>query len=95
MTPTVASLADQMRPILTRYGVLRAGVFGSYARGDETADSDLDLLVEFPAGTSLLDLVSLQMDLREELGLRVDANTYRAIHPLLRDRILEDEIRIL
>ena len=95
MTPTVASLADQMRPILTRYGVLRAGVFGSYARGDETAESDLDLLVEFPAGTSLLDLVSLQMDLREELGLRVDANTYRAIHPLLRDRILEDEIRIL
>lgn len=95
MIPTVASLADQMRPILTRYGVLRAGVFGSYARGDETANSDLDLLVEFPAGTSLLDLVSLQMDLREELGLRVDANTYRAIHPLLRDRILEDEIRIL
>ena len=74
---------------------MRAGVFGSYARGDETGESDLDLLVEFPAGTSLLDLVSLQMELREELGLRVDANTYRAIHPLLRDRILEDEIRIL
>lgn len=95
MTPTVASLADQMRPILARYGVVRAGVFGSYARGDETSQSDLDLLVEFPAGASLLDLVGLELELREELGVRVDADTYRAIHPLLRERILEDEIRIL
>lgn len=95
MTPTVASLADQMRPILARYGVVRAGVFGSYARGDETVESDLDLLVEFPAGASLLDLVGLELELREELGVHVDANTYRAIHPLLRDRILEDEIRVL
>lgn len=95
MTTAVASLAEQILPVLRQYGVRRAGVFGSYARADATADSDLDLLVDLPPGSSLLDLVGLQLDLAESLHLQVDANTYNAIHPLLRDRILEDEIRIL
>jgi hypothetical protein len=75
--------------------VRRAGVFGSYARADATSESDLDLLVDLPEGSSLLDLVGLQLDLSEALGIEVDANTYNAIHPLLRERILADEIRIL
>ena len=91
----VASLKERILPILQRYGVRRAGVFGSYARAEAASGSDLDLLVELPAGSSLLDLVGLQLELSETLGIAVDANTYRAIHPLLRDGILEDEIRIL
>jgi predicted nucleotidyltransferase len=95
MTTAVASLVERILPVLRQYRVRRAGVFGSYARAEATADSDLDLLVELPPGSSLLDVVGLQLDLSDTLGVRVDANTYRAIHPLLRDRILEDEIRIL
>jgi predicted nucleotidyltransferase len=95
MTTAVASLAERILPVLQRYGVQRAGVFGSYARAEAASGSDLDLLVELPSGSSLLDLVGLQLELSEALGIEVDANTYRAIHPLLRDRILEDEIRIL
>lgn len=95
MTTAVASLLDRMLPVLLRYGVRRAGVFGSYARAEATSESDLDLLVDLPAGSSLLDLVGLQLDLSEALGIEVDANTYNAIHPMLRERILADEIRIL
>ena len=95
MTTAVASLLDRILPVLHRYGVRRAGVFGSYARADATSESDLDLLVDLPDGASLLDLVGLQLDLSEALGIEVDANTYNAIHPLLRERILADEIRIL
>jgi len=95
MTMAVASLKERILPILQRYRVRRAGVFGSYARAEAASGSDLDLLVELPAGSSLLDLVGLQLELSETLGIEVDANTYRAIHPLLRDGILEDEIRIL
>ena len=84
-----------MLPVLRRYGVRRAGVFGSYARAEATSESDLDLLVDLPAGSSLLDLVGLQLDLSEALGIEVDANTYNAIHPMLREGILADEIRIL
>ena len=95
MNTLVTSLVEQIAPILRRYGVRRAGVFGSYARGDASLNSDLDLLVELPAGSSLLDLVGLELDLSESLGIKVDAGTYRSIHPLVRERILRDEIRIL
>lgn len=95
MTPDVTSIQGRIIPILRERGVRRAGVFGSYARGEEELASDLDLLVELPPGSSLLDLVGLQLDLAEELGIEVDAHTYRSLHPLLRDRILKEEVRIL
>ena len=95
MTTTVQSLKAQMLPVLRAYGVLRAGVFGSYAHGDHRPDSDLDLLVELPPGSSLLDLVGLQMDLAEALGIDVDANTYSALHPLMREQVMADEVRVL
>jgi len=95
MTPAVTSIQERIIPILRERGVLRAGVFGSYARGEEELASDLDLLVELPTGSSLFDLVGLQLDLGEELGIEVDAHTYRSLHPLLRDRILREEVRIL
>lgn len=88
-------MTERIVPILKQYGVRKAGIFGSYARGDIGPESDLDLLVDFPPGASLLDLVGLQMDLKDELGIEVDANTYNALHPLIRDRVLSDEIRIL
>jgi hypothetical protein len=95
MATTVSSLAERIKPVLRRYGVTRAGVFGSYARGEAGEGSDLDLLVELPPGSSLLDLVGLQLELSDLLGIEVDANTYKAIHPLLEDRILADQVRIL
>ena len=95
MATAMASLVERALPVLRRYGARRAGVFGSYARGQAGSESDFDLLVELPAGSSLLDLVRLEQDLSDELGLKVEATTYRALHPLLRDRVLEDEIRIL
>ncbi len=95
MTIAVGPLVERALPILRRHDVRRAGVFGSYARGEAGAESDLDLLVELPSGSSLLDLVGLEQALSDELGLKVEATTYRALHPLLRDRVLQDEIRIL
>lgn len=95
MSTQAATLVDRIRPILVRYDVARAGVFGSYARGEASPESDVDLLVELPPGSSLLDLVALELELSETLGVDVDANTYRAIHPLVRDQILAEEVRVL
>ena len=95
MPTAVASLLDQLLPILRRYRVSRAGVFGSYARGEATDTSDLDLLVDLPKGSSLLDLVGLQMELSDALGLVVQATTYGALHHAIRDRVLADEVRVL
>ena len=95
MNPTIEALLEPALPIPYRYGVRRAGVFGSHARGEAGDGSDLDLLVELPDGASLLDLVGLQLDLGDALGLTVDAHTYRSLNHLLRARILSEEIRIL
>jgi predicted nucleotidyltransferase len=95
MNTAVQALAEQALPILRRFGVSRAGVFGSRARGEEGASSDLDILVDLPDGSTLLDLVGLQLELGDALGISVDAHTYRSLHPLLRERILAEEVRIL
>lgn len=78
-------------PILKKYGVLKAALFGSVVRGEATENSDVDLLVEFEDGRSLLDLVGLQLDLKELLKMNVDVVTYNALNPRLKDSILKDQ----
>ena len=70
--------------------VTAVGVFGSMARGEATATSDVDLLVEFGERRSLLDLARLQRDLSAAIGRNVDLLTKDAISPYLRDRILSE-----
>lgn len=95
MPATLSELTDPALPVLRAHGVVRAGAFGSYAKSTQTADSDLDLVVEFEPGRSLLDLVALQEALSARLGLAVDVVTYHSLHPLLADEILTTERRIL
>ena len=82
-------------PILRKYVVVRSAIFGSIARGEGTEKSDLDILVEFQGEKSLLDLVSLQFALQDALNMKVDVVTYRSVHPLLKEKILEESIQIL
>jgi predicted nucleotidyltransferase len=88
-------LREKVAPILRRLGVRRASVFGSLARGEGNEESDVDLLVELEPGRSLLDLAELKVELEEVLGRRVDVITYDSLHPLLRERVLREQRRIL
>lgn len=56
-------------------------VFGSAARGEDTQDSDLDLLVAFETGSSLIDLIELESDLRALLGISVDVVSVGGLKP--------------
>jgi predicted nucleotidyltransferase len=91
----VEEIEKKIAPVLKRYGVSRAAIFGSYARGEEREDSDIDILVEFEGDRSLLDLAGLKIELEEALGRSVDVLTYNSLHPLLRDRILNEQKVIL
>ncbi len=88
-------IKDKIIPVLRRYGVKKASVFGSFVRGEEKEDSDIDILVEFEREKSLLDLAGLKIDLEEALGRKVDVLTYNSLHPLLKDRILQEQKTIL
>lgn len=82
-------------PILKHYRVRKAGLFGSFARGEARKKSDIDILVEFKGEKSLLDLSKLELELEQILKRKVDILTYNSIHPLLRDIILKEEKAIL
>lgn len=95
MSESIESIQRRIVPFLREHGVVRAGIFGSYARGTALPSSDLDVVVEFEDGRTLLDLVGLRHDLVEALGREADVVTYRSLHPRLRDRILSEQVRVL
>jgi hypothetical protein len=69
-------------------------VFGSVARGEDRPDSDVDFLVDFEPGASLLDLIALKEDFEAVLGRPADIVTADGISPFLRDRILEEAVPV-
>jgi hypothetical protein len=73
-----------------RYGARNVRVFGSVLHGEDKPGSDLDLLVDFDAGRSLLDLIGLSQDLAAMLGRKVDVVTAAGLKPWVRDRILAE-----
>jgi uncharacterized protein len=81
--------------LLKRSGISKASIFGSFARGEAGKNSDIDLLVEMKKGKSLLDLAGLKIRLQDSLGRKVDVLTYNSLHPLLKERILKEQEKIL
>jgi len=81
-------------PVLKKYGVVKAGIFGSYARGENKNSSDIDILIKPPKGMGL-EFVGIKLELEDKLGRKVDLVTYKGIHPLLKKQILEEEIKII
>lgn len=80
---------------MRRRGLVRAGIFGSVARGEAGEGSDVDFLVEFEKGRSLVDLAGLRLDLRDLLERDVDVATLNSLHPKVRGRILAELVPLL
>lgn len=95
MSNNIQLVKSIILPILKDGGVLRSSLFGSVVRGDDTPESDVDILVELPQGKSLLDLVALERKLEEALGRDVDVVTYRSVPPRLKLYIEKDAVEIL
>jgi len=81
-------------PILKKYGVTKAGIFGSYATGKNKKNSDIDILVEPPKGIGF-GFAGIQMELEEKLKKKVHLVTYKYIHPYIKKSILDNEVRII
>jgi predicted nucleotidyltransferase len=91
---TTLTIKNKIIPILKRQGVLKAAIFGSFARGEETKNSDFDLLVKMPKSKTFLDMAGLKVELEDQLGREVDLVEYDAIKPLIKDQVLRDKKEI-
>ena len=80
--------------IATRYGAYNVRIFGSLARGDADAGSDVDLLVDLEPGRSLLDLGGLLMELQDLLMCDVDVITEKGLRPRIRQYILDEAVAL-
>ena len=87
----IQNITKKIIPTLKSQGIVKAGIFGSYATGEAKENSDVDLLVELKDDKSLLDLVGLKLELEDVLGRKVDVLTYNSLHPPLRDIILNEQ----
>ena len=92
--PALNKIKPKIIKILKENKIKKAGIFGSYARGDQKRGSDIDILIEPYKGMGF-KFFGLQVDLQEKLKRKVDLLTYNSIHPYLKNNILKDEVRII
>ena len=95
MKMDIEEIKRKILPILQRYGVKKIGLFGSCVRGEMREDSDIDILVEIEDDISLLEFVGVKLEIEEALGKEIDLVEYNTIKPLIRERILSEQVRIL
>ena len=85
---------DKLVSILKKHGAKKIEIFGSYARGEQKETSDLDVIVEFERRKSLLEIVGIEQELEDALGIKVDLLTRASISPYLIERI-EKESKVV
>jgi predicted nucleotidyltransferase len=85
---------NEILQIASRYGATNVRVFGSVARGEADSFSDIDLLVEFEPGTTLLDHAGLELDLETLLGIKVDVVSDNGLRERVRERVLREAVAL-
>ncbi|HLC73180.1 MAG TPA: nucleotidyltransferase domain-containing protein [Candidatus Nanoarchaeia archaeon] len=92
----IEKIKSKIIKVLKKNKVSKAGIFGSYSRGEQNKNSDIDIVVEInDSNMSLLGFIRLNRLLEGLLKRKVDLVEYSAIKPRIKERILKEEIRIL
>ncbi|TKX74455.1 DNA polymerase beta [Halorubrum sp. GN11_10-6_MGM] len=87
----ISTRLAQLKPRLEQeYPISELGIFGSYARGEQQSDSDFDVLVGFEQPVTLFDLVRLENELTDQLGVEVDLVTKDSLKPRIESRVADD-----
>jgi len=96
MRPSTAlnTYRDQIRAIVNAHHAVNARVFGSVIRNEDTDSSDLDVLIDPTAETSLMDIGAIRLELKALLGVNVDVVTPNALPDAFRDQVLSESIPV-
>lgn len=81
--------------IVSGYNPRMIGIFGSYARGENDHNSDLDILIDFDQTPDLLEIIGMEQELSEELGIKVDLITVRSLNPQLKIYVEKDLVPLV
>ena len=81
--------------IMSKYNPKLIGIFGSYSRGENNQNSDLDILIDFEEPIDLLEIIGLEQELTEKLGIKVDLITLRSLNPQLKEYVEKDLISLV
>lgn len=81
--------------ILEKEGVETASIFGSFARGEETDKSDIDIIVKFKGVKSLLDLARIEREITEKIGIKADLQTEKSMSPYIAKYIENEKLAII
>ena len=90
----IPTIKEKISPICRQYGVKEAYLFGSYARGDATEESDIDLRIEKGAITNVFELSGFRLDLMDALGVKVDLLSFVPESPGFLKNLRRDEVLI-
>ncbi|HUB53461.1 MAG TPA: nucleotidyltransferase family protein [Terracidiphilus sp.] len=85
---------DSIRELVLRFGMANPRVFGSVVRGDDSEESDLDLLVDPSPNTSLLDIAKLKIEIESATGIKVDLLTPKFLPSTFRDKVLSEAVPV-
>ena len=92
---TIAALSSELIPVLKEYKIIRASLFGSFARGDQQENSDVNLLIDTNGKLNLFDILRLERKLAERVSRKVDLVEFDAIKSSIREQVLKETIQIL
>ena len=95
MNNEVRKIKEKIAPILKEYNVTKAGIFGSYARGEQKANSDVDILVETDNNMTMIEFIGLKNELERVFKKKVDLVEYSTIRKEFKNQVLKEEISII
>ncbi len=92
--PRFKIIYEALKPYIDDYGISKIAVFGSYAKGEDTADSDIDIIVDLTKQFGIFKFIGLKQYLEEKLGKSVDLVESQCLEPMIKDSILADAVTI-
>ena len=91
---TIAEISKNLSPVARRYGIGKTFIFGSYARGEATPQSDVDICIEKGKVRTLLELSGVRLDFEDALGKHVDLVTTDSLHGTFKTEVERERVAL-
>ncbi len=87
-------LTETITKILDKHGAKKIAIFGSYAKGTQTSESDIDILVEFKETKTLIEIVKIEQEITQKLGIKAEIVTENSLNPYIKRRAQKEAITV-